>query len=240
MPNKKAWFLRLFRLVWVTRHSCPGDHAAKAKVSSLDAFAFNKVAWFTVIAYCVASFAISPCRNWFIPIKKTFNNPEQIVYKTSYAPQVNPMPIIKHKNPFGGDAGLCPQVHNAFATKELQQYRYYTTHLFMCQPWPVLPPRFENVETIKSIRTQWLLRLHQWQNCNLDSFVVPPRFQLDHGIQQQGHCNYGKHDQHDQLYPFTALPSIRGLPFAWASIILLRSRSGGSGPQPNLAHSSSE
>ena len=31
-------------LVWVTRHSCPGDHAAKAKVSSLDAFAFNKVA----------------------------------------------------------------------------------------------------------------------------------------------------------------------------------------------------
>jgi hypothetical protein len=34
---------------------------------------------------------------------------------------------------FGGDAGLCPRVHNAFATKELQQYRYYTTHLFMCQ-----------------------------------------------------------------------------------------------------------
>ena len=27
-------------------------------------------------------------------------------------------------------------VHNAFATKELQQYRYYTTHLFMCQPDP--------------------------------------------------------------------------------------------------------
>jgi len=70
MPNKKAWFLRLFRLVWVTRHSCPGDHAAKAKTSSLDAFAFNRFAWFTVIAYCVASFAISPCRNWFIPIKK--------------------------------------------------------------------------------------------------------------------------------------------------------------------------
>jgi len=35
---------RLFRLVWVTRHSCLGDHAAKAKTSSLDAFAFNRVA----------------------------------------------------------------------------------------------------------------------------------------------------------------------------------------------------
>jgi hypothetical protein len=58
------------------------------------------------------------------------------------------------------------------------------------------PPRFENVETIKSIRTQQLLQLHQWQNCSLDSFLVLPRFQLDHGIQQQGHCNYGEHDQH--------------------------------------------
>ena len=46
------------------------------------------------------------------------------------------MPIIKHKNPFGGDAGNRTRVHNAFATKELQQYRYYTTHLFMCQPDP--------------------------------------------------------------------------------------------------------
>ena len=69
--NKKAWEIRLFWLVWVTRHSCPGDHAAKAKVSSLDAFAFNKVAWFTVIAYCVASFAISPCRNRSGPLKNT-------------------------------------------------------------------------------------------------------------------------------------------------------------------------
>ena len=29
---------------WVTRHVCPGDHAAKAKTSSLDAFAFNRLA----------------------------------------------------------------------------------------------------------------------------------------------------------------------------------------------------
>jgi len=55
---------------------------------------------------------------------------------------------------------------------------------------PVLPPRFENVETIKLTKTQQLLQLHQWQNCNLDSFVVSPDLQLDHGIQQQGHCNY--------------------------------------------------
>ena len=52
------------------------------------------------------------------------------------------------------------------------------------------PPRLENVETIKTIRTQWLPQLHQWQNCNLDSFRIPPCFQLDHGIQQQGHCDY--------------------------------------------------
>jgi hypothetical protein len=37
----KQGFSELF---WVTRHSCPGDHAAKAKTSSLDAFAFNRVA----------------------------------------------------------------------------------------------------------------------------------------------------------------------------------------------------
>jgi hypothetical protein len=36
----------------------------------------------------------------------------------------------------GGDVESCTRVHNAFATKELQQYRYYTTHLFMCQPDP--------------------------------------------------------------------------------------------------------
>jgi len=59
------------------------------------------------------------------------------------------------------------------------------------------PPRLENVETIKTIRTQWLPQLHQWQNCSLDSFVVPPCFQLDHGIQQQGHCDYWTHDPHD-------------------------------------------
>lgn len=46
------------------------------------------------------------------------------------------MPIIKHKNPFGGDAGNRTRVHNAFATKELQQYRYYTTQLFIGQPLP--------------------------------------------------------------------------------------------------------
>jgi len=33
---EKPGFSELF---WVTRHSCPGDHAAKAKVSSLAAFA---------------------------------------------------------------------------------------------------------------------------------------------------------------------------------------------------------
>ena len=43
------------------------------------------------------------------------------------------MPIIKHKNPFGGDAGNRTRVHNAFATKELQQYQYYTTKSIYCQ-----------------------------------------------------------------------------------------------------------
>ena len=32
---------------------------------------------------------------------------------------------------FGGDVGDRTRVHNAFATKELQQYRYYTTYLFI-------------------------------------------------------------------------------------------------------------
>jgi hypothetical protein len=53
------------------------------------------------------------------------------------------------------------------------------------------------VETIVSIKTQQLSQLHQWPKCNLDSFVVPPRLQLDHGIQQQRHCNYREHDPHD-------------------------------------------
>jgi len=34
---------------------------------------------------------------------------------------------------FGGPGENRTPVHNAFATKELQQYRYYTTHLFICQ-----------------------------------------------------------------------------------------------------------
>jgi len=45
---------------------------------------------------------------------------------------VEPMPF--HKIPFGGDVESCTRVHNAFATKELQQYRYYTTNLFIGQP----------------------------------------------------------------------------------------------------------
>ena len=59
------------------------------------------------------------------------------------------------------------------------------------------PPRFENVETIIPTRIPRQQRPHQWPNCNPHSFVVPPCFQLDHGIQQQGHCNYREHDQHD-------------------------------------------
>ena len=42
--QKSLGFPGFSELVWVTRHSCPGDHAAKAKTSSLDAFAFNRVA----------------------------------------------------------------------------------------------------------------------------------------------------------------------------------------------------
>jgi len=59
------------------------------------------------------------------------------------------------------------------------------------------PPRFENVETIVPTRISQQQLPRQWQNCNLDSFVVPPRLQLDHGIQQQRHCNYREHDPHD-------------------------------------------
>ncbi len=39
------------------------------------------------------------------------------------AKYIGPMPF--HKIPFGGDAGNRTRVHNAFATKELQQYLYY-------------------------------------------------------------------------------------------------------------------
>jgi hypothetical protein len=43
-PTKKPGKPGFLELFWMTRHSCLGDHAAKAKVSSLDALAFNKVA----------------------------------------------------------------------------------------------------------------------------------------------------------------------------------------------------
>jgi len=54
------------------------------------------------------------------------------------------MPVVKHKSPFGGDAGFCPQVHSAFDLKELQQYRYYILIKFLRQPWvwyAILPIR---------------------------------------------------------------------------------------------------
>jgi len=74
---------------------------------------------------------------------------------------VEPMPF--HKIPFGGDVESCTRVHNAFATKELQQYRYYTTQLFMCQllslaesqrfePYMVLPL------CLLSMRIPWTFR----------------------------------------------------------------------------------
>jgi hypothetical protein len=37
---------------------------------------------------------------------------------------------------FGGPGENRTPVHSAFTWKELQQYRYYTTHLFMCQLEP--------------------------------------------------------------------------------------------------------
>jgi hypothetical protein len=53
------------------------------------------------------------------------------------------------------------------------------------------------VETIVPTRISQQQRPRQWPNCNLDSFVILPRLQLDHSIQQQGHCNYREHDHHD-------------------------------------------
>jgi len=107
---------------------------------------------------------------------------------------------------FGGPFGSCtrvliaillPSTNFSFAAHlftVIYTGRYFDTAFYY---WSDPPPRLENVETIVSIRTQWLPQLHQWQNCNLDSFRIPPCFQLDHGIQQQGHCDYWTHDQHD-------------------------------------------
>ena len=49
-----------------------------------------------------------------IPIKKTLCYPEHIVDHDGYAPDINPMPIFKHKNPFGGDGGIRTPVQNTF------------------------------------------------------------------------------------------------------------------------------
>jgi len=49
-----------------------------------------------------------------IPIKKTLNNPKHIIYKNYYAPDINPMPIFKHKSPYGGDGGNRTLVQNTF------------------------------------------------------------------------------------------------------------------------------
>jgi len=48
------------------------------------------------------------------------------------AKYIEPMPF--HKIPFGGDAGDRTRVHDAFTTKELQQYLYYILIGFWCQP----------------------------------------------------------------------------------------------------------
>jgi hypothetical protein len=53
------------------------------------------------------------------------------------------------------------------------------------------------VETIIPTRIPQQQWPRQWPNCSPHSFVVSPRLQLDHSIQQQGHCDYREHDQHD-------------------------------------------
>ena len=49
---------------------------------------------------------------------------------------------------FGGPFGYCPRVRSAFTLKELQQYRYYTTQLFIGQPGPSYHQFLEKLETV--------------------------------------------------------------------------------------------
>ena len=71
---------------------------------------------------------------------------------------IEPMPF--HKIPFGGDAGNRTRVHSAFTWKELQQYRYYTTHLFMCQSEPTHHQFLRNWKLVKE---------QQKDRCNHDN-----------------------------------------------------------------------
>ncbi len=84
---------------------------------------------------------------------------------------VEPMPF--HKIPFGGDVESCTRVHNAFATKELQQYRYYTTQLFIGQPGPSYHQFLRN----------WKLLLL------FILMVVEPHYTVTNNHSQHGKCD---------------------------------------------------
>jgi hypothetical protein len=89
---------------------------------------------------------------------------------------------------FGGPFGNRTRVLLAMLLPSTNSYK-------SLRPDP--PPRFENVETIKSTGTTPQPQLRQWQNYSLDSFRVSPAGILNDGISGHGHCNYDKHGQHD-------------------------------------------
>ena len=60
------------------------------------------------------------------------------------------------------------------------------------------PPRFENVETNLKPTTSLLpLPQRQWQNCNLDSWLILPIFTFYCDIHNNGYQYYAGKHQHD-------------------------------------------
>ena len=120
-------------LFLVTRHSCLGDHAARANTSSLAAFAVTLFSSFYIVADVLSTLLLFALSKLCIPIKKTLCYPKHIVDHDGYAPDINPMPIFKHKNPFGGDGGIRTPVQNTFLVASYNHNQYDTGFLFRSQ-----------------------------------------------------------------------------------------------------------
>ena len=147
MANEKAWFLRLFLNYFLFRgiitQGCLSSQRINAIVSSYLSL-LDLQSSPTVLPSALAHHVdpnSSPSKVilphlfyiWICRFLLGQQCPGVNCWNQN-AKYIKPMPF--HKIPFGGDVESCTRVHSVFTWKELQQYRYYATHIFMCQPDP--------------------------------------------------------------------------------------------------------
>jgi len=99
-------------LFWVTRHSCPGDYAARANTSSLAAFAVTSLLGLRPSPGVLPSLLSHPVESCH-PHQKHTSSCSTVLFAKSRT-------VCKYVS--GGPGGSRTHVQNAFTPKELQQF----------------------------------------------------------------------------------------------------------------------